>query len=237
MHLVVVPVGRVPLGALANDIRLARDRAERGDPVVVAHQFVGDRAGLDMARPAHQAGNAERAFPVGVLLRAEVRHGAVGPGVHVRAVVGGVDNDRVVGDAQVVEGLEDRADRLVVLDHAVDVLAVAVLVAAAVLGADVRAEVHARGVEPAEERFAGVFLPLHVVDGRGGGLVVDRLHPLLGQGPGVLDGLLADLAKARIDGGVVLVGRLAFRARRAGRTWLGRPGPWDNPATPAPLRH
>ena len=31
-----------------------------------------------------------------------------------------------------------------------------------------------------------------------GGLVVDRFHPLLGQGAGVLDGLLPDFAEARI---------------------------------------
>ena len=76
--------------------------------------------------------------------RAEQRHRAVRPGVHVRAVVAGVNDDGVVRDAHVVEGLEQRADGVVVLDHAVDVLAVAVLVAAAMLGADVRAQVHAR---------------------------------------------------------------------------------------------
>ena len=43
-----------------------------------------------------------------------------------------------------------------------------------------------------------------------GGLVVDRFHALLGERAGVLDGLLADLAEARIDGGVVLVGRLGL---------------------------
>ena len=53
------------------------------------------------------------------------------------------------------------------LDHAVDVFAVAVLVPAAVLGPDVGAQVHARPVEPAEERLAGVVLSLHVVDGGG----------------------------------------------------------------------
>ena len=83
-----------------------------------------------------------------------MRHRAVGPRIHVRAVVAGVDDDRVVGDAHVVERFEQRADGVVVLDHAVDVLAVAVLVAAAVLGANVRAQVHARRVEPAEERLA-----------------------------------------------------------------------------------
>ena len=218
---------------LADDVRLAGDGAQRGDPVVVAHQLVGDRAGLDLARPADQARHAEGAFPVGVLLRAERRHRAVRPGVHVRAVVGGVDNDRVVGDAHVIERLEQRADRFVVLDHAVDVFAVAVLVAAAMLGANVRAQVHARAVQPAEERLAGGVLALHVVDRGGGGLVVDRLHPLLGQRAGVFDRLLADLAEARIDGRIVLVGGLALE--HAARTELlrGTPGPSDSRAAPA----
>ena len=66
------------------------------------------------------------------------------------------------------------------------------------------------------------LLPLHVVDGRGGGLVVDRLHPLLGERAGVLDGLLADLAEARIDGGVVRVAGLALE--HAARAELGEVG-------------
>ena len=141
----------------------------------------------------------------------------------MRAVVAGVDDDGVVGDAHVVERLEQRADGVVVLHHAVDVLAVAMLVAAAMLGADMRAQMHARRVEPAEERLARRLLPLHEVDGRGRGLVVDRLHALLGQRAGVLDGLLADLAEARIDGGIVAVGRLAFQhAARAEFGLVGR---------------
>ena len=138
--------------------------AERRHPVVVAHDFVGHCARLDVAGPADDARHAESAFPIGVLLAAERRHRAVGPGVHVGAVVARVDDDRVVGDAHVVERFEQRTDRVVVLDHAVDVFAVAMLIATAVLGPDVRAEVHARRVHPAKERFAGRVLPLHVVD-------------------------------------------------------------------------
>ena len=41
-------------------------------------------------------------------------------------------------------------------------------------------------------------------------LLVHRLHPLPRQRAGVLDRLLADLAEHRIDGRVVLVGRLAL---------------------------
>ena len=91
------------------------------------------------------------------------------------------------------------------------------------LGADVRAQVHAGRVEPAEERLARRLLPLHEVDGGGRGLVVDRLHALLGERAGVLDGLLADLAEARIDRRIVPVGRLALQdAARAELGTIGR---------------
>ena len=66
------------------------------------------------------------------------------------------------------------------------------------------------------------MLPLHEIDRRGRGLVVDRLHALLGERAGILDGLLADLAEARIDRGIVAVGRLAFQ--HAARTELGEVG-------------
>ena len=189
----------------------------------MAHQLVGDRAGLDHAGPADQAGNAEGAFPVGVLLGAELGHGAVRPGVHVGTVVAGVNDDGVVRDAHVVERLEQRADGVVVLDHAVDVFAVAMGVAAAMFGANVRSQVHAGRIEPAEERLARGVLALHVVDGGGRGLVVDRLHALLGQRAGILDGLLADLAEARIDRRIVPIGRLAFQhAARAELREIGR---------------
>ena len=170
----------------------------------MAHQLVGHRARLDVARPAHQHRHPERALPVRVLLRPEWRHRAVRPSVHVRSVVARVDEDRVVRDAKVVQGLEERADRLVVLDHAVDVLAVTVLVTTAVLGADVRAQMHARRVVPNEEWFARDVLALHKVDRRSGGLVVDRFHALLGESARVLDGLLADLPESRIDGRIIL---------------------------------
>ena len=49
------------------------------------------------------------------------------------------------------------------------------------------------------------------VDGGRRCLVIDRLHALLGQRAGVLDGLLADPAEARIDRRIVAVGRLALQ--------------------------
>ena len=126
---------------------------------------VQHRAGLDLARPAHEARHAPAAFPVGVLLAAERRVGAVRPGVVLRAVVGGVHDDGVVGDAQLVELVEHLADLLVVDDHAV---AVGVLAALAdILLGDVGAEVHRRRVVPEEERLVRLGLLLHPRDARG----------------------------------------------------------------------
>ena len=89
---------------------VARRGDERREPVVVLDDLVGDRAGGDLAGPADQLGDAEGAFPVGVLLAAERGHRAVGPGVHVRAVVGAVDDDRVLGEPELVEQVEQLAD-------------------------------------------------------------------------------------------------------------------------------
>ncbi len=135
----------------------------------------------------------------------------------MRAVVGGVDHDGVVADAEIVHRLEDRSDRRIVLDHTVVVLGsrrqsrfVAVRVP------HMRAQVHAGGVEPAEKRRVRPGLTLDEVYCRGGRFVVDRLHAFPGECAGVLDGLLADLAPARLFGRVVALRRLgAQHAARA----------------------
>ena len=74
------------------------------------HNLVGDRSGLDMTGPAHHGRNTERAFPVGVLFAPEGRRGGVGPGELVGPVISRVDHDRVVGDLQIVQRLQQFAD-------------------------------------------------------------------------------------------------------------------------------
>ena len=105
----------------------------------------------ELPRPTDEARHAIGAFPVGVLLAAEGRGAGVGPGVVVRAVVGGVLDDGVVGQAEFIDQLEQFADVHVVFDHAVGVFVIPLV---AVPGLDVRAEVHARAVPPAEEWLA-----------------------------------------------------------------------------------
>ena len=108
-----------------------------------------------------------------------------------------VDDDGVVGDAEVVERLQQLADVPVMLDHAVGVLVAGHAALAAHRRAHVGEDVHARGVHPDEERLARLHLPLHEVDGGGRRLVVDRLHALAGQRAGVLGLAVGEACGAR----------------------------------------
>ena len=145
----------VPLEQLLLDFCVAGHGQHRRQPVVVTHDLVRHRARLDLAGPADHAGHAVSAFPVRVLLVAERRHGPIRPGVHVRTVVGAVHDERVVGDAGVVDRLEHRADVLVVIDHRVVVFALPAAGLALAFRLDVGAEVHVREVHPDEERLVG----------------------------------------------------------------------------------
>jgi CBS domain-containing protein len=138
------------------DVGSAGGGGEGGQPVFMGNDAVEGHAGLPFAGPFDEAGHAEGAFPVRVLLAAEGRGAGVRPGVVVRAVVGGVLDDGVVGDAEFVDELEQLADVHVVLDHAVVVFVAACSAEADVLGFDMGAEVHAGAVPPAEERLAGL---------------------------------------------------------------------------------
>ena len=70
----------------------------------------------------------------------------------MRAIVGRVEHDRVVGDPKILERLEHGADVGVVLDHTVAVFVLARLAKVGLF--HMRAEVHPRGVPPAEEGLA-----------------------------------------------------------------------------------
>ena len=60
-----------------------------------------------------------------------------------------------------------------------------------------RHDVHARGIEPEEERFVVGLGLIHKLEGQIADLVVDCLHPLGIERARILDLLFADLAPAR----------------------------------------
>ena len=93
------------------DVRHAGRRQERRHPVLVRDDAVEGLAGGEMAGPADEGRDAVGAFPVRVLLAAERRRAGIRPGIVVRAVVGRVQDDGVVGDAEVVEQLQEARRR------------------------------------------------------------------------------------------------------------------------------
>ena len=86
---------------------MALGRNQGRQPTKAANDLIRDRVGLDASRPPDHARHTERTFPVGVLFAAERRRAGVWPGVLMRAVVGGVEHDRVIGDGKLVQCLKD----------------------------------------------------------------------------------------------------------------------------------
>ena len=111
----------MPFEQLLLHVRHAGGGEQRGQHVFVREDVVEDGAGFDDAGPADGAGHAVAAFPVTGLLVAEGRRAAVGPGEFLRAVVGGIHDDGVVLEAEFLELVEELADVVVVLDHAVGI--------------------------------------------------------------------------------------------------------------------
>src|SRR6266850_1471316 len=113
--------GLVTFEQLVLDVRIAGCRHEGWHPVEGTDDVVRDRAWLNASGPADHAWHAERAFPVRILLAAERRRTGIRPGILMWTIVGSVDHDGVVADAEIVHCFENRSDHRVVLDHAVGI--------------------------------------------------------------------------------------------------------------------
>src|SRR6185295_19905686 len=102
MDLEALLVGLVTGLELLDDVGLAGRSKERWQPVVMLDDLVRYHSCRDLARPTHDLGHPKCALPVGVLLTAERRGARVRPAVFMRAVVGGIHHDGVLGDTQLV---------------------------------------------------------------------------------------------------------------------------------------
>src|SRR6202050_1862764 len=85
------------LQQLRRDVRIARRRDQRRQPIQSGEDAVLHRARLDLARPARDARHTEAALEHRALGGARRRHAAVGPSEDFGAVVGSEDHDGVVG--------------------------------------------------------------------------------------------------------------------------------------------
>ena len=104
------PVGSEPGPLLTDEGRQGRVPVEDGD------DLLGDHTGGDFARPADHGGCAVRAFPTAPEAPFPVAAGSKRLSFGgTTAVVTGPDDDRVVADAEFVEGVQDLTGAMIEL--------------------------------------------------------------------------------------------------------------------------
>src|SRR5580704_1293437 len=119
MHLVSSVTELLTLLEVFDDVPVVTRRCDkRRQPVEAGHDAVLDLSGGNMTRPAENCWGAEAALETRSLSSGERRVSAVGPSEVFSAIVGGDDNDRVVGDAHVLELFRHLTDNVVELGHA-----------------------------------------------------------------------------------------------------------------------
>ena len=105
----------------------------------------------------------------------------------MRAVVGRVLDDRFVGDAKLVEQVEQLPNVQVVFHHAIVVLIAVLAGEPTIFRFNMGAEVHACTVPPAEKGFACLVLAFDKVLRCSDRFIVDGFHSLFGESTGVFD--------------------------------------------------
>src|SRR5262249_22280644 len=93
------------LQQLLGDIGISGRCSQRRQPVKAREDAILDSARLDLTRPANDRRYAEATFENRTLGGSKWRHTAVRPGEDFRAIVGGEDDNRVVGFADVLQVL------------------------------------------------------------------------------------------------------------------------------------
>ena len=145
---------------------------------------------MDLTWPFHHHWNAKTAFPGGVFLTTERRRAAIRPCKRLCPIVGGIHDDRVVCDAELVQLGQHLANHTVVLNHAVGINTLA----GNALGFrfQPRPDVHAGGVVPDEKRLIRRMRPVHEIKRKLGDFFIDGFHTLHVQRAGILDLAVCD---------------------------------------------
>src|SRR5580698_812134 len=126
---------------------------------MVLDNLVGHNPSFDRAGPADQLWYAKCSLPVRVLFAPERSRARIWPTIPVRSIVGGVDDDGVLGYAQFIEAVQYLADIAVVIDHGVVVVGLPQPRLTPTFGLRVCVEVHVCGVHPHEKRCLSAVLP------------------------------------------------------------------------------
>src|SRR6266446_2979291 len=110
------------------NVGLTGSSQKRRHEVLTGYDVVDDTTGLDRARPLRDHGDAESALKRCALLAAEWGIATIRPTEGLGAIVAGEDHDGIVGNAEVVQLLENAANCHVQLHDGVGVQAVTALV-------------------------------------------------------------------------------------------------------------
>ena len=129
--------------------------------------------------------HAKAAFENGALGGPERGHAAVRPGKHLRTIICGENDDRIVGLTDILQMFQQVADAIIKLRHSrlFETIIARGIHHRLVLGWDVSEHVHARRVVPDEEGFAVSLCFIHEV---GAGLhqhAIEGFHVVLGRRP------------------------------------------------------
>jgi hypothetical protein len=123
MHFVGLAANSFALLQFRDDVVIARRRHKGRHPVHHGDDFVRNLARRDPGWPAHHHRHPVAAFPTAVLFASVWGVAAVRPQGQFGAVIGGIHNDGVVGDTQLVQLVEQLADMTVMLHQSVGVKA------------------------------------------------------------------------------------------------------------------
>ena len=203
-----------PVLQLLDDVRLAGQRQERRQPVVVLDDLVGDRAGRDLARASGPASGRGRRPPSWCSSRCGT--GSSPPSGQVfmcgplSVLYMTIVSSAMPSSSSWSSSWPTCLSWSIIVSWYGDCHAPGL---AEALRLGVRAEVHVGGVDPARRTACrpSCWRSDEVARRASTNSSSHGLHPLLGQRAGVLDPLLADPAPARVLGGVVLVGRPAVQ--------------------------
>ena len=113
------------------------------------YDVIVDRTRLDNARPANHLRHSEAPLKGRALLSVERADAAVRPTELLRTVVRAINNDGVVGNAELVQLVEEQSDRIVMFDHTVGIKPNSRSPLCFLFQS--RPDVHSRGAHPAKE--------------------------------------------------------------------------------------
>ena len=128
----------------------------------------------------------------------------------MRSIVSAINDNRVVGNFQLIEKIDNLSDILIMVDHRVMVETLKFSGLPKTLWLGVCPSMHVGEIDPREKGLSSFDFSLDEFLCSGNDFVIDRFHSFFGERTCVFDDLLSDSPKTRIDGWIVHIGCLTI---------------------------